>query len=319
MIASGPVRRGKAPGIASVALLLAAALCVSSAGAGHRRHSRGRILVIAATRAHDVPHSDIVADHVFVIDPKTRARTRVPQTSFPASLIPGTRRLVFVGGRSHLITADRHGNHRRSVLKLPEGHGILGVSVSADGRHIAYEDYFGNHGARIGTLTTGGRHPRVVRKRVLGGDGFVRPQYSPDNRQIVFVQNDRIKIMRADGSKVSTLVKRPPHRWDSEPSYSPDGRRIVFTRNRTHSHGFYSNDSRKAFLFVARADGTHAHRIARGNSATFSPSGKRVAYIKVPTRPNEFTENLFVKLIGGGTARQLTDLEFGAREPDWKR
>lgn len=65
-------------------------------------------------------------------------------------------------------------------------------------------------------------------------------------------------------------------------------------------------------LWFARADGTHERRFARGSDPAFSPSGRRVAFVRSRSGGSD---DLFVKPTRRGPVRRLTRGGFRASDP----
>lgn len=105
---------------------------------------------------------------------------------------------------------------------------------------------------------------------------FWAPAWSPDGRQIAFERKStRAEIWRsaADGSRPRRVTLGSLD--DEDPDWSPDGRRLVFTREVRARDGTYS------FLWVVRADGTHARRLLRMpevSEPSWSPDGSKIAF-----------------------------------------
>jgi Tol biopolymer transport system component len=102
------------------------------------------------------------------------------------------------------------------------------------------------------------------------------PEWSPDGKQIAFVDHDPatggdLWVMNADGSAARRLTssKPPPsaNYGARQPSWSPDGRTIAF------GYGYVG-------ISVVGADGTGLRELIRGVSfaAAWSPRGKWIAY-----------------------------------------
>jgi len=61
------------------------------------------------------------------------------------------------------------------------------------------------------------------------------PSWSPDGKRLAFyyanVEEERIDVASADGSRIVTVTRQRPPAWDNvlgSPDWSPDGTRIVF-------------------------------------------------------------------------------------------
>ena len=118
------------------------------------------------------------------------------------------------------------------------------------------------------------------------------PGYSPNGRQIVFVArrdgDSEIFTIRANGTHRRQLTDNTGIE-DIDPAYSPNGRQIVFSRKRS---GGYE-------IFKMRSDGTHRRQLTHDSTgrgvvgATFSPSGRQIAYVQRDFRPFPETHGLF--------------------------
>jgi Tol biopolymer transport system component len=174
-------------------------------------------------------------------------------------------------------------------------------SFSPDGKTIVFERWFST--ARYGVDT----HPVPKRavlllmradgsnKRVLrhAGAGFEHDAtFSPDGRSILFVRDDRIYLMRRDGTGA-----RPLRRGVLEqacPRFSPDGSLISFWRGSAAGGGHY----------VMAADGTRVRRISSGHRfhwgcPSWFPDGKRLVFAK--------NYNLYVTSVDGTHVERITD------------
>jgi Tol biopolymer transport system component len=174
-------------------------------------------------------------------------------------------------------------------------------SFSPDGRTIVFDRLFST--LRYG-VDTHPREKRAVlllmradgsRKRVLRHTGVMfesDASFSPDGRSILFVRDERIFLMRRDGS-----AARPVRRDFVEqacPRFSPDGSMISLWRGSAESGAYY----------VMNANGTGLRRISRGDRFAWGcpswfPDGKRIAFAK--------DYNLYIASVNGTSSERITD------------
>lgn len=137
-------------------------------------------------------------------------------------------------------------------------------------------------------------------------DGDNWPVWSANGSRIAFQSrrsgNLDIWTMAADGTDLRQLTADPEP--DYLPAWSPDGNSIVFTSWRRDS----ADTSRAPRLYVMRADGTGAKRLAipelgASAGATWSPDGRRLVYSR---RLAGEGADLFVAEHDGSNERRLT-------------
>lgn len=144
------------------------------------------------------------------------------------------------------------------------------VDWSPDGRRIAFQD----RGIHVLSLASG--RP----KRVLRGNGFSLPAWSPNGRELAVVRDEAdlstaIYVVRSDGKKLRRLLRTQPSRsdprWSSvaasetEPAWSPDGRRLAFQAGDGH------------IVVISPVDGRR-HELATGYEPAWSANGSRLAF-----------------------------------------
>lgn len=90
------------------------------------------------------------------------------------------------------------------------------------------------------------------------GDPFEHLAWSPDGSTIAAERVSEVVLVDADSGKERILSRLP--RSSMAPSWSPDGKQLVFLT----SHTGWDCGDRGGDLWVANADGSSAHRIAKG-------------------------------------------------------
>lgn len=175
-------------------------------------------------------------------------------------------------------------------------------AFSPDGETIVFERFFSTQRRFVDTHPVQQRAVLILmrrdgsRKRVLRHTGARfehSASFSPDGRSILFVRDERVHLMRRDGSGA-----RPVRRDFLEqacPRFSPDGRKISLWRGRPGRSGGH---------FVMNADGTGLRRISRGERFAWGcpswfPDGKRLVFAK--------DYNLYVAGADGKASRRITD------------
>jgi Tol biopolymer transport system component len=162
-----------------------------------------------------------------------------------------------------------------------------------------------------------GSHVSVLSKRPgLFSD------WRPDGRRIAFDffqrnGSEQIATMRRNGSDVKVITSgKGIH---EVPSYSPSGRRLVFDA----SHQDPSSPNFQTHLWVMRADGSHAHRLAMASSGfdvepRYAPNGRWIAFDRLKPIPNGQLQAAFlVSTTGKHRVHRLTPWSFSAEHPTW--
>jgi TolB protein len=141
-----------------------------------------------------------------------------------------------------------------------------------------------------------------------------QPDWSPDGKRIAFRDahrglnvNDRIAVVNADGSARRDLGREGENEW--APAWSPSGEVIAYFSS--------------PFLYTMKPDGAGRRRVGaiRGDSPTWSPTGKRVAFTMLEPglafHPQNPDFDIFVSNRDGTRRRQLTTRRGQDIMPSW--
>ena len=167
-----------------------------------------------------------------------------------------------------------------------------------------------------------GARPDGGQVRVLSQRPGLSSDWRPDGRRIAFdfFQRDgseQIATMRRTGRDVKVITSGTG--IHEVPSYSPSGQRLVFDA----SHQDPSSPHFQTHLWVMRADGSHAHRLAMASSGfdvepRWAPNGRWVAFGRLrPTPHGQLQAAFLVSTTGTHSVHQLTPWSFGAEHPTW--
>ncbi len=138
------------------------------------------------------------------------------------------------GAQRQFIWYDRRGRETEHVGE-PDGSGVLGPSLSSDGRHVAmYRTVDGNADIWLMELERG------VRERfTMDAAGEVNPVWSPDRRRIAFSSNRDgaydLYVKSISNSETELLLRTADPK--SASSWSPNGRYLLY-RNASPESGY---------------------------------------------------------------------------------
>jgi len=143
-----------------------------------------------------------------------------------------------------------------------------------------------------------------------------------DGRRIAFDffkrnGSEQIATMRRTGSDLKVITHGTG--IHEAPSYSPSGRRLVFDA----SHQDPNSSNFRTRLWVVRADGSHAHRLAMASNGfdvepRYAPNGRWIAFDRLKPMPNGQRQAAFVVSTNGKhRVRRLSPWSFSAEHPTW--
>jgi dipeptidyl aminopeptidase/acylaminoacyl peptidase len=127
--------------------------------------------------------------------------------------------------------------------------------------------------------------------------------------QITFAQTGKEKILVTDMTKIKQITHI---------SVAPDGKKAIYTLRTTEQN----EDNKleydyRAHLFLT--DFQTVKQLTRGSesvgSGVWSPDSKQIAFARAVKGKSQ----IFIMLLDGGEAFQLTDIKYGASNPNWSK
>lgn len=220
---------------------------------------------------------------------------------------PAPARILYVAS-GHLYTIGADGSDRRLVAKDTGN-----ATWSPDGRSLAFIRT-ADEDARIWTAAADGTGARPITKPPRPWYD-ADPSWSPDGRRVVFVRTTArapkfvTTLMSADaaGGDERTIARVASTRslGLGEADWSPDGGRILVSL--TPQDDDYP--ARSSLQVVDAATGKRTVLVRDAADGSWSPSGDRIAYVRVPRSCEEYEcRDLYVANADGSGARRITTL-----------
>jgi Tol biopolymer transport system component len=209
---------------------------------------------------------------------RLRTLTRNDVNDFDPAWSADGRRIVFASRRTgntelHVMNAGGSSVRRLTHTQSRE----VKPAWSLDGRQIAFvSDQTGRDQIYV-MSPNGSARRRMTNLEQCASD----PSWARDGSRIFGTAGACSEVslpfsVHPDGSQLAFIRTQPPgDQSDADPALSPDGSRLAFTRivwqlNTTE-------------VWIARADGSDARRVARdGSLPAWSPDGRRLAFVHGP-------------------------------------
>jgi len=232
-----------------------------------------------------------------------RARLLVRHTGAVSAWLPDSRSLAFTRGGRAIRTVNVETGRRHVLFKARLR--VATVALSPDGTRLLYGHTSPQDGIYEIYLVDlrSGRERRVAQ-------GIVQPSWSPGGRHFAAKSGSDVYVFSADGRRRVRVARDDYDETPAAPPvWSPDGRWLAVAFRE---------------VYAVRADGRRRIRVTREaptfvlpfqDDASWSPDGKRVAYVSEKYEPADL--DLYSIPAAGGRTRTLTKNFFDEAAPTW--
>jgi TolB protein len=239
----------------------------------------------------------------------------------PFAWSPDGTRIAFDSGTVQsgfsivVLQADGSGSQTLSLDASPDAP----PSWSPDGTELAFTT---TNDADIAVAKADGSGRTLL---IQDATQDVAPSWSPDGSRIAFFRGNfgqfSLYVIRPDGSRLHQLSQTPAD-TSVPPAWSPDGAHLLFGGREYAGYSrlgpYYRNN-----VYVVGVDGvgerrlTDSNSLDAGGSPTWSPDGRRVAFVSRRGYDNAFRQ-LFVMNADGTCETQVTTSSADVVQPAWQ-
>lgn len=267
---------------------------------------------------------------ILTVDAGTTRPLSTGSPLYEIAFAPDDRSIFAAGGKSFFVRlpfdpATGAPGGEREVIPVPGVPGVRGLSISGDGKRLAFAGLSLSSHIWTQPLDREGRARGAA--AALTTDTSRRNSFaavSPDGTKVAYMSTrsgelPNVWVMDVDGGNRVQLTADDT--GEGRPSWFPDGRRVAYSSSRGETRGVFAVDlatRREELLFdlaPASAIRTSARLEGRVAELRLSPSIARAAFALV-TRPDS-RRVLYVTDVGALSPRALSDGASSIGYPAW--
>ena len=267
---------------------------------------------------------------IVTVDSGTARPLSTGSLLYEIAFAPDDRSILAAGGESFFVRmafdpATGAVGSTRDVIPVPGVPGVRGLSISADGKQLAFAGLSLSSQIWTQPLDRAGRARGPA--AALTRDTSRRNSFaavSPDGTKVAYMSTrngelPNVWLMDADGG--NRLQLTADETGEGRPTWFPDGRRVAYSSYRGETRGVFAVDlatRREERLFdFAQASAVRASAPLKGRVAELqlSPSISRAAFALV-TRPDS-RRVLYVTNVGELAPRAISDSASSVGYPAW--